>query len=248
MGRYAVSLDWRRTPAVKGCFELRVVDVRTRTRMSNPISASKPIFSSATIADFIRYLQENPNSRRISLEEQENIVRWLTDPLQRPSSQKEFSRRNYVRKTFAWDENAQRLSTAGKVPADGPRFVVTENDIVDVVASVHESNGHLGWDATWRDVSTKYYGILRSDVIHLLKQCPQCAQDPSKRPKSIASSSGYRPFEPQVDALVQHPAHQLDDGTSQQEVDQDDICALSCSESVEGHGINSCWKQPDWEG
>jgi hypothetical protein len=192
--------------------------------MSDFVSASEGIFSTATRADFIRYLQENPNGRRISLKEQENIVRWLTDPIQKPSSQKEFSRRNYARKTFAWDEITRQLSTAGRAPEDGPRLVVTENNIVEAVASVHESNGHLGWDATWRDISTRYYGILRSDVIHLLKQCPQCAQDPSKRPKSMMSSTINRSYEPQVDVLVQYPAHQIEDGDAHQDVDKDDSC------------------------
>ncbi len=59
--------------------------------------------------------------------------------------------------------------------------------IADVVDFVHKGNGHAGWDATWKDVSNLYYGILRSDVIFLLKRCQICASNPSKRPKGSAA-------------------------------------------------------------
>ena len=47
--------------------------------------------------------------------------------------------------------------------------MVTEDAIVDVVELVHESNKYGGWDAIWKDISSLYYGILRLDVIRLLK-------------------------------------------------------------------------------
>ena len=63
--------------------------------------------------------------------------------------------------------------------------------IAETVEMVHKENNHAGWDATWKDVSTSYYGILRSDVIFLLKQCqsPHCTQNPSKRPKGSAPTT-----------------------------------------------------------
>lgn len=67
-------------------------------------------------------------------------------------------------------------------------MVVTEDMIVDVVESVHEGNSHVGWDVTWKAVSTSYYGIPRSDLIFLLKRCQICAQTPSKRPKGSATN------------------------------------------------------------
>jgi hypothetical protein len=146
------------------------------------------IFSSNTTSDFLNHVRENPNKRRVSQTDREVIIEWLTNPSKRPSSQQEFSRRNYVQKAFTWDESTRSLLAAGKTSEGKRRMVVTENMIVEVVQSAHEQNNHLGWDATWRDVSTSYYGILRSDVIFLLKQCQICAQDPSKRPKGSATS------------------------------------------------------------
>lgn len=67
---------------------------------------------------------------------------------------------------------------------DNYRIVVTDDTIADVVEFVHQAKGHAGWDVTWKDISASYYGILRMDVIFLLKRCPICANDPSKRPKS----------------------------------------------------------------
>jgi hypothetical protein len=55
--------------------------------------------------------------------------------------------------------------------------------IADVVETIHENNGHAGWDTTWKDVSNSYYGILRSDIIFLLKRCEICSKNPLKRPK-----------------------------------------------------------------
>ncbi|KAK1140902.1 hypothetical protein N8T08_009775 [Aspergillus melleus] len=84
------------------------------------------------------------------------------------------------------------ISTGGVSPTrakagagDGAeRVVITEDSIPAVVEAAHEHNGHAGWDGTWRDISTSYYGILRSDVIFLLRRCQICAHNPSKRPKS----------------------------------------------------------------
>lgn len=74
------------------------------------------------------------------------------------------------------------------------RIVITDDLIVDIVESAHMQNDHLGWDATWRDVSNTYYGILRADVIFLLKECQICAQNPSKRPKGASSKLNPQSF------------------------------------------------------
>lgn len=166
--------------------------------MTGATSNNTAIFSSSTRTAFLNYVRENPNNRRVSQTDREIIIEWLMNPSKRPSSQKEFSRRNYVRKTFAWDEDTQTLLAIGKTSEDKRRMVVTDDVIVDVVESAHEQNDHLGWDATWRDVSASYYGILRSDVIFLLKQCQLCAQDPSKRPKGATSKSSRESFDSEV--------------------------------------------------
>lgn len=75
-------------------------------------------------------------------------------------------------------------------------MVVFEDKIADTVEWVYESNGYAGWDGIWKNISASYYGILRSDVIYLLKQCQICVHDPSKCPKKtrpyvIDSSSAY---------------------------------------------------------
>ncbi|TGO45829.1 hypothetical protein BCON_0362g00060 [Botryotinia convoluta] len=140
-------------------------------------------FNRVTREVFSQHLHENPHNRRVSQSDEDILIEWLTNPHKRPVSQEEFSRRNYVRKTFAWDEENQTLLAVAKKDEGRGRTVITTGKIADVVETVHINNGHAGWDATWKDVSTSYYGILRSDVIFLLKQCQVCAQNPSKRPK-----------------------------------------------------------------
>lgn len=139
-------------------------------------------FDEDTRFAFSNYLHEHPNNRRVSLAEQAQIIEWLIHASSRPASQREFSRRNYVRKTFAWNEDMQQLLAVGRNEGE-QRIVVTEDSIADIVEAVHVHNNHLGWDATWKDVSTAYYGILRSDIIFLLKRCLVCADDPLKRAK-----------------------------------------------------------------
>ncbi|KAL8784904.1 MAG: hypothetical protein Q9195_008856 [Heterodermia aff. obscurata] len=156
--------------------------------MASDTSDHTVIFSSNTRTAFLKYVCENPSNRRVSQADREIMIEWLTNSSKQPLSQQEFSRRNYVRKTFTWDENTRSLLAAGKTNDDTCRLVVTKDVIADVVESAHKQNGHLGWDATWRDVSVSYYGILRSDVIFLLKNCQICVQDPSKRPKTSANS------------------------------------------------------------
>ena len=156
-------------------------------------------FSSGTRTAFLKRVSENPSNRRVSQTDREIMIGWLTDSSKRPLSQQEFSRRNYVQKAFTLDENTRGLLAVGKTNEDKCRVVVTEDMIADVVESAHEQNGHLGWDATWRDVSMSYYGILRCDVIFLLRQCQVCADDPSKRSKSSANSkSNLRNLDPQL--------------------------------------------------
>lgn len=166
-------------PSKRSCAQ-HIQPTQSMTSDSTQVSLS---FSPSTRTAFIRYLSENPNNRRISQVERDNIVEWLTNPLQRPSTQKEFSRRNYVRRTFEWNEDEQVLLAVGKTSQHKSRVVVTEDRIVDLVDSVHQQNSHAGWDATWATLSSSYYGVLRSDLIYLLRRCQICADNPSKRPK-----------------------------------------------------------------
>lgn len=150
-------------------------------------SQSSSLFPKETRTAFQQYLNDHPNKRRVSRNQRLELVGIVTNPEIRPSSQQEFSRRHYVKKTFMWDAKSQTLFTtaSGTKPS---REVVAEDEIVDVVETVHLSTGHAGWDATWKGVSSSYYGILRADVIFLIKQCPICVQDPRKRPKGGAKS------------------------------------------------------------
>jgi hypothetical protein len=158
---------------------------REVVEMTSASSNDFVIFTLGTRVAFSHHLCENPNNRRVSQSDKEMLIEWLTNPDRRPQSQEEFSRRNYVRKTFIWDEKSQNLLAIAKKDGDKNRIVITTDTIADIVEMVHKDNGHAGWDKTWKDVSTSYYGILRSDVIFLLKQCQNqnCTQNPSKRPK-----------------------------------------------------------------
>lgn len=147
--------------------------------------ADTATFDAETRAAFEAYLRANPNNRRVTQADAATILEWLNDPHKRPKDQAEHSRRNYVRRTFQWDVATQQLISVG--PTDGGdkrRWVVTEDRIADAVEYIHEAILHRGWDATWRQVSQTYYGVLRADVIFLLRRCRRCAQNPTKAPKT----------------------------------------------------------------
>ncbi|KAH7010594.1 uncharacterized protein B0I36DRAFT_370206 [Microdochium trichocladiopsis] len=84
--------------------------------------------------------------------EREELIGWLTYHHTPPSSEKEFGRRNYVWKTFTWDQDGQMLAAVSK-GGGKKRTVIIEDCIIEVVELVHTSNGHAGWDTTWRDVN-----------------------------------------------------------------------------------------------
>jgi hypothetical protein len=140
------------------------------------------IFNQETINAFDEYLNSHPNNRRVTPDDYADIVSWLTDPNRHPADQEEHSRRHYVKRTFSYDQSTSILFSFGP-SKDLPRPVVGVNKIAHHVQYIHVSIGHLGWDATWRQVSASCYGILRADVIFLLKRCLVCAGNPRKRPK-----------------------------------------------------------------
>ncbi len=144
------------------------------------------IFDSETPQAFTAYLSEHPNVRRVTDSDWYDILGWLTNPLRQPRDQSEHSRRHYVRKTFYWD--GQSLYSVGP-SREQPRPVIVEGRILEYVQYEHHKIGHLGWDATWRVISESYYGILRADVIFLLKRCLVCATNPAKRPKGSTPAS-----------------------------------------------------------
>lgn len=175
-------LETPRTHAVDGTNGSKNYERKRR----NPKMSATPedkLWGRDTQLSFSLHLHGTLSRHRVTQAEKERMVQWLRATHLKPTSQKESSRRHYVRNNFRWDEESQVLFA---VPKQGrpKREVVTDDMILDIVESVHERNKHAGWDATWRDVSGSYYGILRSDVIFLLRRCPRCAGNPRKRPKS----------------------------------------------------------------
>lgn len=119
-----------------------------------------------TFEAFNEYLLTHPNRQRVTEQDFIDIIGWLTDPNKQPKDQAEYSRRNYVRQTFKWVDvdNSKTLYNISLKNKE-LRPVVINNHIVECVESVHIDIGHLGWDATWKEVKKNYYGILKSDVI-----------------------------------------------------------------------------------
>ncbi|KAL9047401.1 MAG: hypothetical protein Q9214_000015 [Letrouitia sp. 1 TL-2023] len=116
--------------------------------MMSAFSNNNVIFTSKTKTAFLEYVYEKPSNRRVSQADKELMIEWIKNPSKRPTSQQEFSRRNYVQKAFMLDEEAQYLLAVAKTNDDKCRPVVTE-DMIAGWWSLH-MNG-TAWDATWRD-------------------------------------------------------------------------------------------------
>jgi hypothetical protein len=162
------------------------------------------VFSPSVRVEFAQYLRENPNNRRVSQPESDRWIDWIRNAAVQTSTQQESSRRHYIRKTFIWDAEEQRLLAVPKVAQAQYREVVTEDRILDVVETVHRNNGHAGWDTTWEDIRRTFYGILRADVIFLLKRCQICVHDIRKRPKSFLHTTQ------QVDTTASRTSYDVD--------------------------------------
>ena len=121
-----------------------------------------------------------------------SILGWLRDDARKPTSQKEFNRRNYVRKTFSLDPQTHTLVTSASSRKKS-RIVVPDDMILRTVGLIHVKSNHAGWDATWKRISDGYYGILRSDMIFLLKRCEYCSRHPNRRPKYKSASLADAP-------------------------------------------------------
>jgi hypothetical protein len=153
--------------------------------MTSP-SEQVAVFADEDRAALEQYLRDSPNARRLTPERKDLWLRWLTNSDGRSLSQTEHNQRHYIRKTFVLDAAGKVISTRPREKEERARLVVTTDEIADVIEAVHVESGHRGWDATWKDVSSSYYGILRADVIFLLQRCPVCLRDPRKKPKAGA--------------------------------------------------------------
>ena len=195
------ALDRRRTPSVESrsrpeAYAVRICpnanslvcpkyfDFEVARAMAKPTNTTVTAITTETKVEFLEHLIQFPNSRRVTQRDKEVIFAWLMDPIKTPTSQQEHSRRNYVRKAFVWNEALQTLYALPRKEGASVRKVVTDDQIADTVERVHIENGHAGWDTTWKAVSSSFYGILRTDVIFLLKRCQVCAKIPSKRSKT----------------------------------------------------------------
>lgn len=86
--------------------------------MMNALSNNDVIFSPKTRAAFLKHVYENPSNRRVSQADKEIMIGWIRNTSKRPSSQQEFSRRNYVQKSFTLDEDTQCLLAVAKTKED----------------------------------------------------------------------------------------------------------------------------------
>ncbi|KAJ2990389.1 hypothetical protein NUW58_g2976 [Xylaria curta] len=201
------------TPAIIACIaHIFLFYTMDRTLTSNVNSFGVDVGS-----EFSQHLQASPSNRRLAPEDKVDLIAWLIDPTTHPTSQKAFSRRNYVRKTFRWDAARNELLAIPKKNGEQERVVVTYDLIMDTVWSVHTRNGHSGWDTTWKDVSSSYYGILRTDVIFLLQRCDVCACDPRKRPKGSGALQIQTESRDDPVPALSDPGDSIHDPTNQAE-------------------------------
>ncbi len=107
--------------------------------MDSASASNLGAFDDESKAAFSDFLRGHPNNRRVSSAERALIIGWLAGGTSRPTSQREFSRRNFVKGTIAWDEGSQNLVTVGKTNNEHRVFIVLKS-VADVVETMHRRN------------------------------------------------------------------------------------------------------------
>lgn len=64
----------------------------------------------------------------------------------------------------------------------GPLYVVSDDEIFDVVEHEHNAIEHQGMNKTWHEIAPRYHGIPRDAVNWIIKRCSVChSQQPNYR-------------------------------------------------------------------
>ena len=133
-----------------------------------------PAFNEATRTAFAAYLEVNEHRYQITDSTYEQYITYLTNALYEPSSRADQAKRAFVKTSFQMDEGGYALQACATERHKQARLVIMQSSIFDIIQEEHCRIGHAGVHPTWAAVSQGYYGIIRTEIIWLLKRCQIC--------------------------------------------------------------------------
>ena len=82
---------------------------------------------------------------------------------------------------FKTDELGLAIYTQATEHHLAERLVIMESSILDIIQEEHCRVGHSGVHGTWAGISKSFYGIIRTEVMWLLKRCQVCIRQAQNR-------------------------------------------------------------------
>ncbi|KAF8439504.1 hypothetical protein BGX38DRAFT_1273435 [Terfezia claveryi] len=145
-----------------------------RPRPANPSEPCDPLVR----LEFHAWLannQEHSNRFRISPNRLQMLHHFVLNPDQ-PSHSVTERKMKHVAKSYRLDGNGKllRLPEPPRHPTE--REVVLEEDIFQIIWSLHCELGHAGKNRMFPIIGDRYYGITREEVMWVLRRCHICAR------------------------------------------------------------------------
>lgn len=179
-----------------------------RPRPANPSEPHDPLVR-LEFHSWLANNQEHSNRFRISPNRLQMLHRFVLNPGQPSHSVKE-RKMKHVAKSYRVDGNGRLLRLAEPPRHPTEREVVSQEDIFQIIWSLHCELGHAGKNKMFPLIGDRYYGITREEVMWVLRRCHICVPN---RVKSVTCGCS-----------VQHTCHtkeslsgQRDDGEVLQE-------------------------------
>ncbi|KFY32501.1 hypothetical protein V493_00138 [Pseudogymnoascus sp. VKM F-4281 (FW-2241)] len=127
----------------------------------------------ATFDSYIKSPQYSKRNReRIPYAKWCQMCIFLTNSTLKPQNPTESNLRHRTLTNFHLID--EKLYRNPDIAHKEPRYVVLENEALDLIISEHLQLLHAGRDKVWASIQQKYYGISRQEVAFVLKLCKNC--------------------------------------------------------------------------
>ena len=129
---------------------------------------------------FLEYLRSHPNRFRPSdIIERNQWLRYING--EEAIDAKGTKKKDHCRLTYYNDNGV--LKTKG-----GDKEVVCDTEVAVYIQRCHEKISHAGIQATFKEVQSRYYGIVRKEVQRLLSHCRICHKTAASRARGPLES------------------------------------------------------------
>ena len=131
-------------------------------------------FSKNAENTFIAYLQRHKRRARMTAEDIQNAIFWLTNLDQHGQTTAEHNNRKSALERFRYDKETGNLIALKCDRVHTERVVIPEHQIFKTICYEHHQNGHSGQLATGKAIVNNYYSIAQEEVYFLLPHCNIC--------------------------------------------------------------------------